>query len=319
MFLKFIFLALFSINYAGVTNDEPERKNIRSLNTFAKAGIYFSDIQKLKIQGGLSVVYSAYMTDLYLTPSGPFKVILKVSTESFEVGERECDILKKASNFKRTDIVKVHSCHPDSKFKSMTIVMEYIDGSDMFDWCRKHKTILISAAKPILKSIASAVLFIHSNGIFHRDIKLENIMMRYPDTDFPDPVLIDFGHASTNINGTSLAGSYFNTAPEYFNKKEISEEVQYEPADVYALGILFMIFLSTDTVGIPHDPTDSDLQNYWQHVGSIVGKSELLMERVSDYTTEDGVNAQDLISGMIAQNPENRLNMKQVVDHPFFE
>jgi len=43
--------------------------------------------------------------------------------------------------------------------------------------------------------VLSAIKFMHSRGYVHRDLKMENIMIENPDSEFPMVKLIDFGTA----------------------------------------------------------------------------------------------------------------------------
>ena len=75
------------------------------------------------------------------------------------------------------------------------IVLEYMDGKDLFDYMRfRSFKISENRAREIMIQLFQAVKYLHSYGIMHRDLKLENIMMT-DNTDRAVPKLVDFGRA----------------------------------------------------------------------------------------------------------------------------
>jgi serine/threonine protein kinase len=75
------------------------------------------------------------------------------------------------------------------------IVLEYMDGKDLFDYMRfRSFKISENRAREIMIQLFQAVKYLHSYGIMHRDLKLENIMMT-DNTDRAVPKLVDFGLA----------------------------------------------------------------------------------------------------------------------------
>lgn len=115
-------------------------------------------------------------------------------------------ILKHVSHM---NIVKyVESVHNISFY----IVTELIDGPSLLKLAT-HRPLPEHEARGYALQLVSAVEFLHNKGIIHRDIKLENIMLRQHWT----PVLIDFGFACfwhETYLITSFCGSPEYSAPE---------------------------------------------------------------------------------------------------------
>lgn len=78
--------------------------------------------------------------------------------------------------------------------------MEYCEGGDLFSRIKERKFYSEHKAAMVIKSVASSLKFAHQNGIMHRDIKLENILLvsNHSDTDVK---LADFGAAAIFSKG----------------------------------------------------------------------------------------------------------------------
>lgn len=125
-------------------------------------------------------------------------------------------------------------------------VMEFLDGGSLADYVKKQGALSVGAAKKILKPVADAVAFMHSNRITHLDIKSGNIMFRSNG----DPVLIDFGlakhydrrgNATTTVRTLAYSAG-FSPAEQYVGLKQFSPQ-----SDVYALAATFANMLTGKT------------------------------------------------------------------------
>ena len=125
-------------------------------------------------------------------------------------------------------------------------VMEFLDGGSLADYVKKHGALSVGAAKKILKPVADAVAFLHSNRITHFDIKPGNIMFRSNG----EPVLIDFGlakhydrrgNATTTVRTLAYSAG-FSPAEQYVGLKQFSPQ-----SDVYALAATFANMLTGKT------------------------------------------------------------------------
>lgn len=101
------------------------------------------------------------------------------------------------------------------------IVLEYMQGGDLFDYIQARNFQLTELrVKELAYQIGLAIRYLHSYGIVHRDLKLENVMMS-DNTEESIPKLVDFGLAKMiGPNETALEpfGTLGYVAPEVLKK-----------------------------------------------------------------------------------------------------
>lgn len=136
--------------------------------------------------------------------------------------KNECQILKRLDH---PNIIKYLGVYEDEA--NVFIITELIEGRDLFDvYCEKTVSMNENDAAKLVSTIIKALIHCHSNGVVHRDIKLENIMFTTKDEkilDYSDIKLIDFGLATNDKSSfrmlSTLVGSPYYTAPEVFEGK----------------------------------------------------------------------------------------------------
>lgn len=122
------------------------------------------------------------------------------------------------------------------------IVLECMEGKDMFDYLKSRSfQITEERAKELMMQLIHAVQYLHSYGIVHRDLKLENIMMT-DNSEQSVPKLVDFGLAKI-LGPTEKSDEPFGTlgyvAPEVLKKEPYSFS-----CDLWSLGCICYALLS---------------------------------------------------------------------------
>ncbi len=111
------------------------------------------------------------------------------------------------------------------------LVMEYFNGITLKKALQGEKPITFDQRVKIIQQIAHAIHVAHQNGIIHRDIKPDNIMV---DEEF-NAKLADFGIAqlpdSEQTNVMKIIGTPYYLAPEGYNSPKVGSQ-----ADIYSLG-----------------------------------------------------------------------------------
>jgi serine/threonine protein kinase len=134
-------------------------------------------------------------------------------------------------------------------------------------------------AKPIFAQICSAVAYMHSSMVCHRDLKLENILF---DRNHQKVKLIDFGFAIIYSNERLI--TQYCGSPDYASP-ELWKRIPYRgpDVDIWALGVILYAMLTTY---VPFDTSSHTLQlcyNYPKEVNISRG-CKLLLNGIFQYT-----------------------------------
>ncbi len=141
---------------------------------------------------------------------------------------REAQIMAK---FNHPNIAQIIDFFEDK----LIIVMEYIDGCSLKDLIEKNGMILEERALAIIIQAADALQAAHDLGVYHRDIKPDNIMLM--KNDFVK--VLDFGIARDPDLKLTATGQVFGTAA-YMSPEQaqgISSDKIDGRSDIYSLGI----------------------------------------------------------------------------------
>ena len=198
----------------------------------------------------------------------------------------------------------------DPRSRRLCIIMEYVRGTSLGHHIRTLGTkVEETACASYTKQLLSALAFLHSNGVLHRDLKADNVMLLPNGT----VKLCDIGTLKwTQSEGRAKAGvSHYNTqvgtpnwmAPEVLN--QLSDYVEVGPAaDLYSLGCTVSEILNT---GIPPGPIDA---HYAHFVRTMQYPPENLVSGVSR-------EAETFIAQCVNRAPEERGTAVKLLSHPF--
>lgn len=129
------------------------------------------------------------------------------------------------------------------------LVMELCHGRNLYHYIKKRpsKCLTEQEAIPIFRQIVSAVAYMHGNGLVHRDLKLENILINEKQGGANDIKIIDFGFATNCQAGHKL--SLFCGTPCYMDPDLVKQrKYSGQGVDVWALGVILFLLV---TGGVP--------------------------------------------------------------------
>jgi len=119
------------------------------------------------------------------------------------------------------------------------LVMEYLGGESLRVQIHEGRTGDLRAKLAIARQIASALAYVHSKGIVHRDVKPDNVRV----DEWGGVKLMDFGIAKTDDLSVTGAGFTVGT-PYYMAPEQIRGEKPAHLVDVYAFGVLLFELLA---------------------------------------------------------------------------
>jgi eukaryotic-like serine/threonine-protein kinase len=190
-------------------------------------------IESLLGQGGMGSVFRA--TDRTLHRPVAIKVISGDVASNPELKERFLLEARTVAKLRHPNIVAVYSAGDADGL--LYFVMELVPGESLRELLAREGKVEPHRAERILHELALALDYAHQNGIVHRDVKPENILL---DGDTGRAMLMDFGVAralegSGNMTGTGMIlGS-----PRYMSPEQATGEQTIDGrSDLYALALV---------------------------------------------------------------------------------
>ena len=179
------------------------------------------------------------------------------------------------------------------------MILELCSGGSLHDEIQRTNGLSIHRFITVAKEICEALVYCHNKGIAHRDIKPGNVLL----DEFGRTRLADFGLSLRMTNGNlylPFGGSLIYTAPEIFQKK------QHDPkaADVWAFGVMLVVMATgsspwrCDSLGELKQQAEKGIIVFKKPIPDII---------------------KDLVCKCIVVDPQNRLTMQQVLEHPIFQ
>lgn len=156
-----------------------------------------------------------------------------------ELRERFLREARTAAQLSQPNIVPIHAVDDAAGF--VFFVMAYIDGETLGERVRTQGPLPPSEAARVLREIAWALAYAHAQGVIHRDLKPDNIIL---ERATGRAVLTDFGIAR-RLESTGLtAGGELIGTPEYMSPEQACGGELDGRTDLYSLGIVGFYALS---------------------------------------------------------------------------
>lgn len=172
------------------------------------------------------------------------------------------------------------------------LVFEYVSGVQLLDLVLNQGPLSEKTARRFFRQIASAVSYIHSNCIVHRDLKIENILV----DEHGSVKIIDFG-LSNFFDKTRFLSTFCGSL--YFAAPELLAGVRYvgPEIDVWSLGVVLYVLLHGR---VPFDDPE------------ISGLHSKITRAKFDISSSVSKEAKEMLSGMICKDILRRLSMRAI-------
>ncbi|XP_048498008.1 serine/threonine-protein kinase SAPK2 isoform X3 [Beta vulgaris subsp. vulgaris] len=182
----------------------------------------------------------------------------------------------------------------------LAIVMEYAAGGELFE------RICNAGRFREDEQLISGVSYCHSMQVCHRDLKLENTLL--DGSAAPRVKICDFGYSKSSVlhsQPKSAVGTPAYIAPEVLSKKEYDGKI----ADVWSCGVTLYVML----VGAYPFEDPADPKNF---------KKALIRIISAQYSIPDNIpispECRHLLSRIFVANPEKRITIPEIKNHPWF-
>jgi len=185
----------------------------------------------------MGIVYLA--REVSLDRSVAIKLLPPALAAQAELRERFLREARTAAQLSQPNIVPIHTVDDVGGF--VFFVMAFIDGETLGERVRSHGPLAAPDAARILREIAWALAYAHAQGVIHRDLKPDNIIL---ERATGRAVLTDFGIARRlETTGLTAGGELIGT-PEYMSPEQARGGALDARTDLYSLGIVGFYALS---------------------------------------------------------------------------
>ena len=184
--------------------------------------------------------------------------------------------------------------------KTISLVMEYCEGGDLFDYITKNPNRKLDDMNTIdiIIQILNAINYLHNTvRVVHRDIKPENILIIINSNNRPTVKLIDFGSAQFIDKEEKMKGKFgtiMYMAPEILMKKPYDEKI-----DIWSAGIILYNMMSGRE---PFSNGDSEFKKF-----------QIVFSPINFGILKNN-DLRELCQEMMERNPMKRINAKTALE-----
>lgn len=182
------------------------------------------------------------------------------------------------------------------------LLTECCEGGELYYRLQKRGVYSDADAADAMRQMLRAVACLHSSKIVHRDLKLENFL--YVTGESSQLKLIDFGFARIWDPSTLMMASCGSVA--YVSPDVLSGKGYTNKCDMWSLGVIIWMLLT----GYP--PFHGDEKSIMASIKA--GKPDWGHKRRWSNVSEPAV---DLVKGLLASNPSERLSAREALQHPW--
>ncbi|HEY3962302.1 MAG TPA: protein kinase [Gaiellaceae bacterium] len=246
------------------------------------------EVEELVGAGGMSSVYRAH--DRLLDRKVALKVMHQQFVDEPEYVERFRREARSVAALSHPNVVTVidRGEHAGRQY----IVFEYVDGENLKQMIQRRGPAPVATALELTIQIGEALSFAHQQGLVHRDVKPQNILLngdgRAKVTDFGIARSLDLQQGVTQT-GTVLGTSDY-IAPEQAQGQHVDEQT-----DVYSLGVVLYELLTSE---VPF-PGESFVAVAMRHINEPP-------PRVRDRRPDVSLRVEAAVQRAMAKSPSDR-------------
>jgi len=187
-------------------------------------------VKSLLGMGGMGAVYLVH--DTGLDRDVALKLIRSDIAEDVDALERFKREIQLSSRVTHPNVLRVFDLGESDGIRFLT--MQFVDGRDLSTILKKQGKLPTERLLRVFRQAAEGLKAAHDQGVIHRDLKPQNIMINASDHVY----LTDFGLAkSAEQSGMTQTGAVIGT-PFYMSPEQVKGEPVGPQSDIFALGVI---------------------------------------------------------------------------------
>ena len=187
-------------------------------------------------EGGMANVYLAH--DMVLDRDVSVKLLRLDLRDDPSTKRRFHREAMAATQLNDPHIVGIYDVGEDHGLQYM--VMQYVKGTDLKAYIRKHYPIPFPQVIDIMEQVLSAVATAHAYGIIHRDLKPQNILI----DENKNVKITDFGIAVAVSQDSLTQTNTLMGSVHYLSPEQARGSIATKQSDIYSLGIILFELLT---------------------------------------------------------------------------
>jgi eukaryotic-like serine/threonine-protein kinase len=224
-----------TVTHVGTTGGA---RNAAAVDSLAPETVLGGRYQILKMlgEGGMGAVYKA--RDLEVDRVVALKVIRPEYANRPEILARFKQELVLARQITHRNVIRIFDLGQGDGIRFIT--MEYVDGQDLYSLLRSGEPLTLERKVKIAREICRALEAAHEQGVVHRDLKPQNIMVENNGRI----LVMDFGIArSMEDTGLTHTGALIGT-PAFMSPEQAKGEKLDIRSDLFSFGVIFYEMLT---------------------------------------------------------------------------
>eukprot|EP00347_Sterkiella_histriomuscorum_P022236 403331192 len=185
------------------------------------------------------------------------------------------------------------------------MVLEYQEGGTLLNKLGPQRKLIERDLQTIMAQLLLAIDFMHQRNIVHRDLKLENVLLNSIEEGEFEIRIADYGLACEILPGTlnyQKCGTPSYIAPEVLDGTGYTTK-----SDLFGVGSIMYNLITGKFLF--HSNNVKDL---------LILNRECNLQHVSEHIKDISDLGRDLLIKLLYKNPNQRLNAKQALQHPWF-
>ena len=223
-------------------------------------------------EGGMGTVYRA--THVLMEKTVAIKVLRPSLAADEKIVARFSREARAASRISHPNTLSVTDFGEDEN-GVVFLVMEFLSGRTLKQLIRDEGPLPLTRVVEIVRQVGDALNAAHQQGVVHRDLKSDNIMLL--DTVAGDHAkVLDFGIAKINEpegrdTGSLTAPNLVIGTPQYMSPEQCSQETEIDSrSDIYSLGVILYEMLVGHVPFAADSPTMVMMKHLQEPVPSVL-------------------------------------------------